>query len=51
VSGSTIFGIVLVTVSAVTIAIVAAMFYWAAREDGRHQRRTNARLSRGSRDR
>ena len=47
-SALTVFGILLVAVSAVSIAIVAALFVWGAREDGRHQRRTNARLSRGS---
>ncbi len=47
-SALTVFGILLVAVSAVSIAIVAALFVWGAREDGRHQRRTKARLSRGS---
>ena len=50
-SGSTVLGVVLIAVSAATLAIVAAMFVWGAREDGREQRRINARLSRGPRDR
>jgi hypothetical protein len=50
-SGTTVFGIVLITFSAVGIAIVAALFLWGAREDGRDQRRTNARLARVSRAR
>jgi hypothetical protein len=48
-SGTTLFGIVLIAFSAIGIAIVAAMFLWGAREDGRDQERTNARLARGSR--
>lgn len=47
-SGGTAFGVVLTVVSAVGIAIVAAMFLWAAREDGRDQRRRDARLGRRS---
>jgi hypothetical protein len=50
-SGTTVFGIVLISVSALAIGIVAAMFLWAAREDGRDQARTNARIARGSRHR
>jgi hypothetical protein len=50
-SGTTVFGVVLITFSAVGIAIVAAMFFWGAREDGRDQERTNARLARGMRQR
>jgi hypothetical protein len=50
-SGTTVFGIVLITFSAVGIAIVAAMFLWGAREDGRDQERTNARIARGLRNR
>ena len=38
------FGIVLITVSVIGIAIVLWMFIWAAREDGRDQKRTDARL-------
>ena len=49
-SGTTVFGIVLISVCAVAIGIVAAMFLWAAREDGRDQERTNARLARESRN-
>ena len=49
-SGSTVLGIVLIALSAVTLAIVAVMFVWGAREDGREQRRINARLSRGPRN-
>jgi hypothetical protein len=45
-SGTTVFGIVLIASSAIAIAVVAAMFLWGAREDGRDQRRTNARLAR-----
>jgi nitrogen fixation-related uncharacterized protein len=37
-------GIILSVVSAITIAIVLWMFWWAAREDGRDQKRTDARL-------
>ena len=44
------FGIVLIAFSAITIAILAVMFLWGAREDGRDQRRTNARLARRDRD-
>ena len=49
-SGTTVFGIVLIAFSAITIAILAVMFVWGAREDGRDQRRTNARLARRDRD-
>ena len=51
VSGATALGIVLLSVSAITLVIVAVLFVWGAREDGRKQRRTDARLSRGSKDR
>jgi hypothetical protein len=51
VSGTTVFGIVLIATSAVGITIVAAMFLWGAREDGREQRRIDARLSRRARNR
>jgi hypothetical protein len=47
------FGIVVIAVSAIAIAIVTVMFVWGAREDGRDQKRTDARLrasSRRSRD-
>ena len=50
-SGSTVLGIILIAVSAVTLAIVAVMFVWGAREDGREQQRINARLSRSHRNR
>jgi hypothetical protein len=50
-SGTTVFGIVLIAFCAAAIAIVAAMFVWGAREDGRDQRRINARLARGVRNR
>ena len=43
-SGMTAAGIILAVVSAVTIVIVLWMFWWAAREDGRDQKRTDARL-------
>jgi hypothetical protein len=39
-------GIVLIAVSALGIGVVAWMFLWAAREDGREQRRIDARLRR-----
>lgn len=45
-SGSTLAGIVVAIVSLVTIVVVAAMFLWAAREDGRDQRRSHARSER-----
>jgi hypothetical protein len=45
-SGSTALGIVLIAVSAITLVIVAAMFIWGAREDGREQQRIDALLSR-----
>ena len=48
-SGTTVFGIVLIAFSVLGIAIVAAMFLWGAREDGRDQRRTDARLARARR--
>jgi hypothetical protein len=48
VSGTTVFGIVLIAFSVLGIAIVAAMFLWGAREDGREQKRTNARLAQGT---
>jgi hypothetical protein len=38
------FGIVLIVVSVIGIVIVAWMFLWAAREDGRDQKRTDARV-------
>jgi uncharacterized iron-regulated membrane protein len=50
-SGTTVFGIVLIAFCALGIAIVSGMFLWGAREDGRDQRRTNARLARASRAR
>jgi hypothetical protein len=50
-SGSTALGIVLIVVSTITLAIVAVMFVWGAREDGREQRRIDALFSRGSEDR
>jgi hypothetical protein len=45
-SGVTVFGIVLSVVSAVGIVLVSWMLWWAAREDGRDQKRRNARLRR-----
>jgi nitrogen fixation-related uncharacterized protein len=39
-------GIILIVVSAIAIAIVMWMFLWAAREDGREQKRIDARLRR-----
>jgi threonine/homoserine/homoserine lactone efflux protein len=44
----TAFGIILSVVSVVGIAIVAWMLWWAAREDGRDQKRREARLRRRS---
>jgi hypothetical protein len=38
----TAFGIVLSVVSAISIVIVSVMFWWAAREDGRDQKRRDA---------
>lgn len=49
-SGMTVFGIVLIAFLAMGLAIVAGMFWWGAREDGRDQERTNALLRRGSQD-
>jgi hypothetical protein len=46
VSATTIAGLVLVVVSVATVAIVAAMFLWGAREDGREQKRVDALLRR-----
>jgi nitrogen fixation-related uncharacterized protein len=43
-SAMTAAGIILAAVSAVTIVVVLWMFWWAAREDGRDQKRTDARL-------
>jgi hypothetical protein len=37
-------GIILAFVCAVTFVIVLWMFWWAAREDGRDQKRTDASL-------
>jgi hypothetical protein len=45
-SGETAFGIVLTVVSALTLLVVGVMFWWGAREDGREQRRIDARLRR-----
>ena len=50
-SGSTVLGIILIAVSTITLAIVGVMFVWAAREDGREQRRIDARLSQDPRNR
>ena len=44
-----VFGIVVIAVSALAVAVVTVMFVWGAREDGRDQKRTNAQLRRGSR--
>jgi len=49
-SGMLAFGIILIVVSSISIAIVAVMFWWAAREDGRDQERTDARLGRSRPD-
>jgi hypothetical protein len=38
--------VILSVVSAISIAIVLAMFWWGAREDGRDQKRRDARLRR-----
>jgi hypothetical protein len=50
-SAETVLGVVVIAFCALGIAIVAAMFLWGAREDGRDQRWTNARLGRALRDR
>lgn len=42
-SDMTAAGIILSVVSVVTVVIVLWMFLWAAREDGRDQKRTDAR--------
>jgi hypothetical protein len=39
-------GIVIAVVSAITVVVVLWMFVWAAREDGRDQRRRDAGLRR-----
>jgi hypothetical protein len=39
-----VFGIVVIAVSAIAVAIVTVMFVWGAREDGRDQKRTDARV-------
>jgi hypothetical protein len=39
-------GIILAVVSALTVVIVMAMFLWAAREDGREQKRLDRSLRR-----
>jgi hypothetical protein len=41
----TALGIILTVVSAVGVAIVSASFIWAAREDGREQKRVSARAA------
>jgi hypothetical protein len=38
------FGIILIVVSVIGIVIAFWMIVWAAREDGRDQKRTDARL-------
>jgi nitrogen fixation-related uncharacterized protein len=43
-SAMTAAGIILAVASMVMVMIVLAMFWWAAREDGRDQKRTYARL-------
>jgi hypothetical protein len=48
-SGTTVFGVVLIAFCVAGIAAVAAMFMWGAREDGRDQQRTNERLTRDPR--
>jgi len=39
-------GVILAVVAAISVAIVLVLFVWAAREDGRDQERTDARLRR-----
>jgi uncharacterized membrane protein len=46
-SGTTLFGIIVTVVLAISIVIVAVMFWWGAREDGRDQKRTDARVRGG----
>ena len=43
-SVTTLLGIIITVVLGVSIAIVGVMFWWAAREDGREQRRIDARV-------
>jgi hypothetical protein len=45
--GVTALLVIVSVVSAITIAIVFAMFWWGAREDGRDQKRRDARLRQG----
>ena len=40
----TAFFVILSVVSAIAIVIVGVMFWWGAREDGRDQKRRDARL-------
>lgn len=49
-SGTTVFGIVVTTFCALGIVVVGALFLWGAREDGRDQERTDARLRRRTRN-
>lgn len=44
-----VFGIVVIAVSAIAVAIVTVLFVWGAREDGRDQKRTDARVAESSR--
>jgi hypothetical protein len=43
----TAYGIVITVVSAISIVVVGALFLWAAREDGREQKRVDRRLRGG----
>ena len=43
-STATALGIILTAVLGVTIVVVGVMFWWGAREDGRDQKRVDARL-------
>jgi hypothetical protein len=45
--GVTVLLVIVSVVSAATVAIVLAMFWWGAREDGRDQKRLDARLRQG----
>ena len=43
-SATTALGIILTVVLAVSLVVVGVMFWWGAREDGRDQKRIDARL-------
>jgi hypothetical protein len=51
VSTTTAIGLVVLAVSVAGLVIVGGMLWWAAREDGRDQKRTDALLARRRRSR